>query len=137
MPSAPQAIMDINIWGPNSFGVVIGCIQIALRLYYGTKDKPGPPFLASSGVGGTGGTPPGPLDRGGAVGTDSMQELGLARGGDSNADVERMDSDRKALLASYSTTGAPVGGKSAAVNPQWSPLEAGVVAGKPALSAAW
>ena len=128
--------MDINIWGPNSFGVIIGCIQIALRLYYGTKDKPGP---VSSVGNGRDGTPLGPLDGGGTAGRDSMQELGMSRDGDSAADEERMDSDRKALLASYSTMAAPVsgGGISAAVNPQWRPLEEGVVMAKQTLSAAW
>ena len=39
-PLPPQAVGDINIWGPNSFGVVIGCVQVGLRLFYGVKKQP-------------------------------------------------------------------------------------------------
>ena len=138
-----QAISDINIWGPNSFGVIIGCIQIALRLYYGTREKPGRTAGTDAAGGKSAGDAQGVFSgvggRAAAVAaaeeSGSMQELGLAMGGRG----ERMDSDKMALLSSFTSTALTTSvaansfaasEASAMARQQWSPLEAGS-AGKP------
>ncbi|GFR50426.1 hypothetical protein Agub_g12645 [Astrephomene gubernaculifera] len=113
------AIRDINLWLPNSFGAILGAVQLLLRFKYGAKPAPA---AAVAGVAGAAG---GEAAGGGSgvkgTAADGDEELAIGRSGDSDTPrAEGRQGSEIHLLAPrpWESSGGAAGGSSSRATPQ-------------------